>query len=70
MDSVSDDRGLLGLDDAISAGPVVVRTRVTIGAEGVDEEALREIVDFAIAHSPVAEGCRRATPTKLEVKIA
>jgi len=70
VDSVSDDRGLLGLDDSISAGPVSVRTRVTIGAAGAAEETLREIVDFAVAHSPVAEGCRRATPTKLEVKIA
>lgn len=70
VDSVSDDRGLLGLDDTISAGPVSVRTRVIIGATGVSEEALREIVDFAVAHSPVAEGTRRATPTKLEITTA
>lgn len=68
-DSVSDDRGLLGLDKSIPAGPLSLRTRVAIGAEGVAEEVLREIVDFAVTHSPVADGCRRATPSTVEVKI-
>lgn len=70
VDSVSDDRGLLGLDEAVSAGPVSVRTQVTIGAAGVAEATLREVVDFAIAHSPLAEGFRRETPTTLETTIA
>ncbi len=69
-DSVSDDRGLLGLDKSVPAGPLSFRTRVTIGAAGVDEKTLREIVDFAVAHSPVADGCRRETPSKLEITIA
>ena len=69
-DSVSDDRGLLGLDESVPAGPLSLRTRVTIGAAGVAEEVLREIVNFAVAHSPVADGYRRATPSKVEVKIA
>ncbi len=69
-DSVSDDRGLLGLDKSVRAGPLSLRTRITIGATGVDEKVLREIVDFAVAHSPVADGCRRETPSKVEVTIA
>nr|WP_306265629.1 OsmC family protein [Pararhizobium sp. IMCC3301] len=69
-DSVSDDRGLLGLDKSVRAGPLSLRTRVTIGAAGVDQKILREIVDFAVAHSPVADGCRRETPSKVEVRIA
>lgn len=68
-DSVSDDRGLFGLDDSIPAGPLSVRTQVIIGAAGVADEVLREIVDFAVTHSPVADGCRRATPSKVEVTI-
>ena len=68
-DSISDDRGLLGLDNSVPAGPLSVRTRVTIGAAGVPEEVLREIVDFAVAHSPVADSCRRATPSKVEVNV-
>ncbi|MEH6548189.1 MAG: OsmC family protein, partial [Sneathiella sp.] len=69
-DSVSDDRGLLGLDDSMPAGPLSLRTRVTIGAAGVTEEVLREIVEYAVTHSPVADGCRRATPSTVEIKIA
>ncbi|OUS04817.1 hypothetical protein A9Q96_14000 [Rhodobacterales bacterium 52_120_T64] len=70
IDSVSDDRGLLGLDDSVPAGPLSVQTQITIGAAGVDENVLREIVDFSVAHSPVSDGCRRATPTNINVEIA
>lgn len=68
-DSVSDDRGLLGLDKSIRAGPLSMRTRVSIGSAGVDESVLREIVEFAVKHSPVADGCRRETPSLVEVTI-
>jgi uncharacterized OsmC-like protein len=66
-DSVSDDRGLLGMDKSIPAGPLRLRTRVTIGAAGVEEDVLREIVEFAVTHSPVSDGCRRETPSQVEV---
>ncbi len=70
MDSVDDDRGLFGLDKSVRAGSLSIRTRVTIGAAGVDEKVLREIVDYAVTHSPVADGCRGETPSTLEVTIA
>jgi len=69
-DSVDDDRGLFGIDDSVRAGSLSLRTLVTIGAAGVNEKVLREIVDYAIAHSPVADGCRDATPATVEVTIA
>ena len=69
MDSVDDDRGLFGIDRSVVAGSLSVRTRVTIGADGVAETTLREIVDYAVTHSPVADGCRSETPTTLEVTI-
>ena len=70
VDSESDDRGLLGMDDSISAGPLSVRIRVRIGADGVAPERLREIVEWAEAHSPVGDALRRAVPSKAEVEIA
>lgn len=70
VDSESDDRGLLGMDDAIFAGPLSVRVRVRIGADGVAPERLREIVEWAEAHSPVGDALRRAVPSKAEVEIA
>lgn len=69
MDSVDDDRGLFGLDKSVRAGSLSIRTRVMIGADGVDEKVLREIVDYAVIHSPVADGCRAETPATLEVTI-
>lgn len=70
VDSESDDRGLLGMDDAISAGPLTVRTRVRIGANDAPPEQLRQIVEWAEAHSPVADAIRRAVPARAEVDIA
>jgi len=70
VDSESDDRGLLGMDDTIPAGALSMRTRVRIGANGVTPERLREIVEWAEAHSPVGDVVRRAVPSKTEVEIA
>lgn len=70
VDCVSDDRGLFGTDDSVQAGPLSMRTHVTIGARGVTREALQEIVDFSIVHSPVADNCRRATPTEVVIAFA
>src|SRR3990172_7092209 len=66
VDSESDDRGLLGMDDTISAGPLSMRTRVRIGANGVTPEHLREIVEWAEAHSPVGDAVRRTVLSKTE----
>lgn len=70
VDSESDDRGLLGLDDKVHAGPLNMRTRIQIGGEGASEEKLREIVKWAEIHSPVADAICRAVPSKTEVEIA
>lgn len=69
-DTVDDDRGLFGIDKSVRAGSLSIRTRVTIGATGVAEKTLREIVDYAVTHSPVADGCRGETPSTVEVTIA
>jgi uncharacterized OsmC-like protein len=70
VDSESDSCGLLGVDEAIQAGPLNVRIRVRIGAKDVGEEKLRKIVKWAEAHSPVADAICRAIPFKAEIKIA
>ena len=70
VDSESDDRGLLGMDETTPAGPLSSRIRVRIAAEGVDPEQLRELVEWADRHSPVSDGVRRAVPTTVEVSSA
>lgn len=70
VDSVSDDRGLLGTADGVDAGPISMRIRVRIGADGADAAQLREIVAWAEAHSPVGDAVRRAIPSTLELELA
>src|SRR3989304_5503312 len=62
VDSESDDRGLVGVDEAVPAGPLSSRTHVRIGAAGVPAERLRAIVQWGDAHSPVADAGGRAVP--------
>lgn len=68
VDSESDDRGLLASDDAVTAGPESVRVRVRVSADGVEDQTLREIVEWADQHSPVADAVRRAVPTTVEIE--
>ena len=67
VESESDPRGLLGIDDTVVAGPARLRMRVTIAAAGVPAEQLREIVAWADRHSPVGDALRRAIPVEVEV---
>lgn len=68
VDSESDDRGLLGMDDAVPAGPLSSRILVRIAAEGVDPQRLRDLVEWADRHSPVSDAVRRAVPTTVVVE--
>lgn len=69
VESDSDNRGILGMDENVSAGLATIRTRVKIGAPAASEDELRDIVVWADAHSPV--GCTLATPaaSSLEIEI-
>ena len=69
VDSESDDRGLLGIDDSVPAGPLSMRTRIRIAAQGASEDSLREIIAWAEKHSPVADAIRRAVPVSTEVEF-
>jgi uncharacterized OsmC-like protein len=68
VDSESDDRGLLGMDDAIPAGPLRTRVRIIVEAKGVPESKLSEMVEWARHHSPVDEAMLRAVPVSVEVE--
>jgi uncharacterized OsmC-like protein len=67
VDSESDDRGILGLDEAIPAGALSVRVAVTIAGMELDAAARRELVDWAVAHCPVTESLARAVSLEIEV---
>jgi uncharacterized OsmC-like protein len=67
VSSQSDDRGLFGVGDNIPPGPLSLQVHVRIGAPGTTPEQLREIVEWAEAHSPVGDAMRRAIPCTMEI---
>lgn len=68
VDSETDNRGLLGLDDSITPGMTNLRLQVRISGVDVTESALHELVQAALPRSPV--GCTDASSATVEVEIA
>ena len=69
VDSVSDTRGLLGIDDSVPAGTLSLRVRVRIGATGVASEAVQDLVRWAETHSPVGDALRRGVAPQMEIEL-
>lgn len=67
IDSESNDYGILGIDETVPAGPLSVRSSVKVRAKDADPAAIRELVDWAIAHCPVCDATKRAVPMTLEI---
>lgn len=62
VDSESDDRGILGLDPGVPAGPLTGRVGVRLTAAGVDPATLEEIAHWGVEHCPVCDALERAVP--------
>ena len=69
VETDSDLRGILGLDENVSAGHGPVRMKVKIGAPTASPDVLREIVTWADRHSPVTCTMRQAPECSLDIKI-
>lgn len=67
IDSESNDYGILGIDESVPAGPLNVRTRVSVRAKNVDPEVIRELVDWASTHCPVCDAVKRSVPVSVEL---
>jgi uncharacterized OsmC-like protein len=67
VDSESDDRGILGIDASVPAGPLSVRVAVSIKAPGAGPADIRELAEWAVAHCPVTDAVARAVPTEVEI---
>lgn len=67
VDSVSDDYGILGIDDAVPAGPISSRAQAQVEAVGATREQLEAVVRWADQHCPVQDAVRRAVPLQLEI---
>jgi len=67
VDSESDDRGILGLDDAIPAGALSMKVVVRISAGSLGSEGREALARWALDHCPVADTAARPVPIDLEV---
>jgi uncharacterized OsmC-like protein len=62
VDSESDDRGILGLDESTPAGPLSIRVRVSGASDDI-----RQVVEWAFEHCPVQDAAARAIPITLQL---
>ncbi len=69
VDSESDDRGILGTDPSIPAGPLDLRVAVSVRAHGSDTDQLRGIVEWGVAHCPVTDAVQRAVPMEVAIEV-
>lgn len=70
VDSESDDRGLLGIDASVPAGPLNGRVAVRVSAAGVDSTTLEEIAHWGVKHCPVCDALERAVPVTTVVSTS
>jgi uncharacterized OsmC-like protein len=59
VESESDFRGILGVDDSVHPGPLAVRVRIKLAASDATENQLRDIVQRAESRSPVRDALSR-----------
>lgn len=69
VETDSDLRGILGIDEAVTAAHGPVRFRVKIASPDAPAATLREIVEWADRHSPVACTVREAPQCSLDVEV-
>jgi uncharacterized OsmC-like protein len=69
VEGEGDHRGMLGVEDAISAGHSTMRTNVRISAQDATSVQLEELVQWAAAHSPVGCTVRDAPSNSLSVVV-
>lgn len=67
VDSESDDRGMLGIDERVPPGPLSSRIRVRGRAEGIEQARLRDILERGAARCPVCDATKRAVEVSVEV---
>ena len=70
VESDSDFRGVLGVDDSVNPGPVAVRVRIQLASGNADEDQLRDIVQRAESRSPVRDALERAVSMTTEIVTA
>ena len=68
VDSESDDRGILGLEDDVPAGALSVNVVISIDAPDASRGTVDALAAWALDHCPVMDTVRRSVPIELEVR--
>src|SRR5437870_8282426 len=69
VDSESDDRGILGIDDSVPAGPLDRKSLVQVELAG-SQDKFDAVMRWADMHCPVQDAVRRAVPCSVEIQRA
>lgn len=69
VDSESDDAGILGIDPEVPAGPLSMRVRVRLASATADDDALRDLAAWGVAHCPVCDAIKRSVPVEVVVDV-
>jgi uncharacterized OsmC-like protein len=69
VDSDSDDRGLMGMDDTVPPGLLRVRVHVRIVSDA-PKEKLMEVIEWAERHSPVGDTVSRSVPISMDIETS
>jgi uncharacterized OsmC-like protein len=67
VDSESDDRGILGLDDSIPGGALSLKVVVRFSRAPNGAEVRNALARWALDHCPVTDTAARPVPIELEV---
>ncbi len=70
VDSVSDDRGILGMDESAPVGPLSIGIRIRARSDGVEESRLRRVVELGVQRCPVIDATKRAVEVSLEIRTS
>ena len=69
VEADGDNRGILGMDEKVSAGHAALRTKVKIASDNASRDQLEELVRFSESHSPVGCTVRDAPPNTLRIDL-
>jgi uncharacterized OsmC-like protein len=70
VDSESDDRGILGMDPEVPAGPLSTRIRIRGRADGGEDPSLLEALERGAARCPVCDATKRAVTVTVEMEVS
>jgi uncharacterized OsmC-like protein len=68
VNAESDDRGALGMDEEIPAGPLSMSITVRYSRSSVDEDTTRRLIEWAISHTPIHDAVTRAVPVTFTIE--